>query len=220
MTTSTRVDQYEPSREYDDERACWLDVQGEHYLAAKWVGTRAELNSTGLLTPAQLRYCSPVERNAKRRVGTHDLMGVMTTSGDSVVLELDFGEVAREIDMLGNIEVAKYANEVSYHGSADELVAAKVCSRKQLPGPVARRRRAKRGPDVPNARKPHCRAWWQPDGQVVFCTETPEGMRRRLGSRSAQSWDAAGIGDTEGAIASVDVSSILARFIRGPAEQP
>lgn len=193
MTTSTRVGQHADKREYDDQGRRWVDVEGEYYVAVEWTGTKAKLRSLGLFTLAQLRPFRPGEQNTRRAIQTKELDGIATTKGDIVVLELDFGEVPRELNVLGSIEVIKYAGEVAYHGSADELLAAKVCTVKQLPS----RRNGKRSPYEPNARQAH---WWtrrQPDGLIVFCTETPEGIRRRLASPQAQSWDRQGFGDTD-----------------------
>lgn len=208
MAVAVSVDQYAP-----DEQQ-WVDVEGDYYLAAEWAGTRAQLAMLGLFTQAKLLNCSPIGRDARRRVSTRDLSGIMETKGDRVAIELDFGEVPREITMLGRVEVITYADEVAYHGSPDDLLAAKVCSAKDLP---MTKRRRKNGSHYPNARTPHHWAQWQPDGLVVFCTETSEGIRRRLASPNAQSWDRLEIGDTEGASRSVDISSILARFGAKPA---
>ncbi len=108
---------------------------GTEFLCADWVGSMAQLLSTGLIARGH-RFPQTVGMLTIPR-GEHWsrhplLKGIVKLNGDNVLYEIDCGPMPNDLTMKGDIEIASGNSGSIYHGSPAGLLATGICAIHQL----------------------------------------------------------------------------------------
>jgi hypothetical protein len=146
-------------------------------LWATWSGSRAAF--LNLVQPVA-SYHLPLSRGKLSIPGGGGyycsnslLTGTVTVAGDDIVFVIDFGPADFTLAEKRGVEIIRTAKEISYHGTADELVGAGI-PRDRLPiGKRAAKSFIGYGSDE------HWRSRRQPDGSILYRVESPAALRER-----------------------------------------
>ncbi len=155
----------------------------DRHILCEWTGTREQLVSTELFTPkaaAATLYLPDGERQCT--VPPHDAMrpmlyGHLRLEGRNFRWLIDHGPAPLSIEHRQGLEIMRYETFVRWHGCAEDLMAARVCERRQLP---AGRNSTRCNTGYPDDADPI--TWWvrrHPDGTYVFLQETASETARR-----------------------------------------
>jgi hypothetical protein len=154
-------------------------------LWARWSGPRAAF--LDLVQPVA-SYRLPLSRGTLNVPGgaghysrTALVSGVVTVEADNVVFEIDFGAPEVSIEQQGDVEIARSANEITYHGTSEGLIAVGI-PRERLP---TGKRPAKGGycnvlKDAEWYSRPEWHSRRQPDGSILYRIESPAAVRQRV----------------------------------------
>jgi len=144
----------------------------------QWDGTKSQLISLGLLAPWQQRLLAIDGDVDHFSVPAGDkinplIAGPLTVRGDIISIAIDFGPPIYTLADRCGAQIVTYADEVLYHGTAAELIAAGVCAARL---PCGKQRSGRCGRD---SKQPQWRSRRQPDGLFVHRVETEESFQRR-----------------------------------------
>lgn len=150
------------------------------YIVSTWRGTRSaflrlkflpsfilgKVHGGGVITWPQepdYRYCV--------------IRGVMEVQRSRLELRLSGGPIPNAIRTDDEVEIVEYADQTAYHGSKDALMAAGICTEKQLPSETQRRRR--KGSCQPSGEGRYWSTRRQLDDSFIHWLETEAKCKQR-----------------------------------------
>ena len=150
-------------------------------LWSHWRTTRTQFMSLGLLSRGQH---IPSKRGTVSIPGWHYqehrralMIGTMTSSGDDVLWEIDWGPGEFAIADAGDVEIVTSSGETLYHGTAEALVAQGI-EKARLP--------LHKRPSASSSYDSEERRWWsrrQMDDTIVYRVESQSAHLERQAER-------------------------------------
>lgn len=163
-------------------------------LVCLWEGTKSQLRATRLVL---LSYHFPMKAGTlsvpdsgpwgtlDRKLRSGFISGKITVQGSRFTLRATGGEIPDSIEERGGVEISSFADRIVAHGSADALIAAGICTAKQIPGP---KRHSVRFDTNWHSRSQEGVQWVTqrvPDSSYVHFRETEHVTRARKEEREA-----------------------------------